>query len=207
MSGTVQRLVHVTLVIAALAGCHRGPAQIRIPSVNASSAASAALALADKDGDGAISKDESVATPSLKYAFDKYDADKNGRIDASEIESRIESWTAHGAMVMPTGFYVKMDGRPLANAKVVLEPEPFMGGVLPPGEGVVDSTGACGPTVPKELLSKAIPAGMFCGLYQIKITSSEKTIPAKYNERTELGFEVAPDYSLFSKPTIELSSR
>jgi hypothetical protein len=71
----------------------------------------------------------------------------------------------------------------------------------------VDSSGACGPTVARELLSKAIPAGMFCGLYRMKITHPEKQIPAKYNEKTELGFEVAPDFPKFNKPIIELSSR
>lgn len=193
--------------IAIWVGCNSGPTKISIPIVDASAAASGAIKLADKDGDGAISKAEAVATPSLNMEFDKYDANKDGKIDAGEIESRIASWTVKRAKVVPISFYVKLDGRALEGAQVVMEPEPFMGGVLATAESQVSGSGACGPTVLPELLSKEIPVGMFCGLYRLKITHPDKQIPAKYNEQTELGMEVAPDYDFFNRKTFELSSK
>ncbi|RIK81814.1 MAG: hypothetical protein DCC67_07880 [Planctomycetota bacterium] len=196
-----------TAALVAAAGCSTEPSKIDIPVIDASAAASDAVSLADKNGDAGISKDEAQVAPSLNAEFDKYDADKDGKLVADEIKARIDSWTAQGAKVVPISFYVKMDGRPLAGAKVVLEPEPFMGDVLASAESMVSASGACGPTVPKELLSKEITVGMFCGLYRMNITHPEKSIPAKYNEQTELGLEVAPDYDFFNRKTFELSSK
>ncbi|MCC6491561.1 MAG: hypothetical protein IT424_00905 [Pirellulales bacterium] len=195
------------MAFAAITGCNSGPPKIDIPVIDPAQAASGAMELADKNGDAAISKDEALAAPSLYNEFDTYDANKDSKLDASEIESRIASWTAHGAKVVPISFYVTMDGRPLQGAKVVFEPEPFMGGVLAAGESGVSASGACGPTVPQELLNKQIKVGMFCGLYRMKITHPEKQIPARYNEQTELGMEIAPDYDFFNRKTFQLSSR
>ncbi len=194
-------------VFAVSVGCHSGPTRISIPGVDAAAASAGALELADKDGNGAISKAEAVVAPSLLAEFDKYDANKDGSIDATEIESRIVSWTAWGAKVVPISFYVKMDGRPLEGAKVVLEPEPFMGAVLSRAESMVSGSGACGPSVPQELLSKEMPVGIFCGLYRMKVTHPDKQIPTRYNEQTELGIEIAPDYDFFHRKTFELSSK
>lgn len=188
-------------------GCNSGPEQIDIPVLNASTAASAAVAEADKDGDAEISRDEAVAVPSLLAAFDKYDTNNDDRLSTDEIEARIASWTANGPKVVPISFYVKLNGRPLSGAKVVLEPEPFCGDVLPAAESMVSDAGACGPTVPREYLSKQIPVGVFCGLYRIKITHPDKSLPARFNERTELGIEVAPDYDFFNRKTFDLKSK
>ncbi|HMO84909.1 MAG TPA: hypothetical protein PKC18_08330 [Lacipirellulaceae bacterium] len=193
--------------LALLSGCGSGPAKINIPVVNASGAALAAIELADRDSDGAISKEEAKTVPSLHVEFDKYDGNGDGKLDAAEIESRIQSWTARGAKVVPISFYVRMDGQPLVGARVVLEPEPFMGGVLASAESMVSGGGACGPSVPRELLTKEVPIGVFCGLYRMKVTHPQKAIPAKYNEQTELGIEIAPDYDFFNRKTFELSSR
>src|SRR5690606_31049740 len=123
-----------------------------------------------------------------------------------EIESRIATWSARGAKVVPISFYVKLDGRPLQGAEVVLEPEPFMGDVLANAVSKVSGSGACGPTVPKELLTKEVPVGIFCGLCRMKITHPDKQIPAKYNDQAELGIEIAPDYDFFNRKTFELTS-
>jgi hypothetical protein len=201
-----QRILAITF-FAGIVGCNSGPTKIDIPSVDSQTAAAGALELADKNADGSIAKDEAGAVPSLNAEFAKYDSNKDGKIDQSEIESRINAWTAQGAKIVPVSFYVTMDGRPLEGAKVVLEPEPFMGDVLAKAESGVTASGACGPTVPQELLSKEVPVGMFCGLYRIKVTHPDRQIPAKYNEQTELGIEVAPDYDFFNRKTFALSSK
>jgi hypothetical protein len=190
-----------------VAGCSSGPKMIAIPVVDPSATASGAIELADKDGDQQISKEEAIATPSLLSAFDKYDGNKDGKIDSLEIETRIESWTERGAKVIPVAFGVKLDGQPLADAQVVLEPEPFTGGVLSPAEGITNAGGVCGPTVSRELLTKEVPVGVFYGLYRVKVTHPSKAIPAKYDEKTELGTEVAADYDFYSRKTFELSSK
>ncbi|BBO33708.1 hypothetical protein [Lacipirellula parvula] len=194
-------------LFALCVGCHSGPAKISFPTVDASAAAAGAMQAADKNGDAGISKEEAVAVPSLVAEFGKYDANGDGKIDAAEIESRIATWSARGPKVVPINFDVTLDGRALEGAEVVLEPEAFMGDVLPKGVSQVGASGACGPTVPKEMLSKDIPFGMFCGLYRVKITHPSKKVPAKYNEQTELGIEVAPDYDFFNRKTIALHSK
>lgn len=195
------------LIVVAAAGCSSGPTKVSVPIVDESSAASGALELCDKDGDGAISKDESAAAPSLKAEFASFDANKDDKLDRIELENRIASWTTGGiARVIPMSFYVKLDGRPLADAKVVLEPEPFMGGVLPPAESMTSGSGSCGPTVARELLSKEIPVGMFSGLYRVKVTHPQKSIPAKYNDQTELGIEVSPNYDFYNRRSFDLKS-
>ncbi|WP_428303627.1 hypothetical protein [Lacipirellula sp.] len=195
-----------TSAFALCLGCQAGPTQISIPTVNPGTAAAGAIELADKDGDEAISKEEAVATPSLLAVFEKYDANTDGRIDAAEIEGQIASWYAKAPMVFPVRCLVKMDGRPLMGAKVVFEPEPFLGVDL--GEGVSDvgAAGDCGPSLLPERLGK-IPYGMFCGLYRAKITHPSRQIPAKYNEHTELGFEVSPSLNPNDPPVLSLSSK
>jgi hypothetical protein len=207
MSWKAIRLTFSAIGCVIVLGCSSGPATISIPIVDSSAAASAAIELADKNSDQKISKEEAIATPSLLAAFDKYDGNKDGNIDSLEIESRIASWTERGAKVIPVALGVKLDGQPLADAKVVLEPEPFTGGVLAPAEGMTSSGGVCGPTVSRELLTKEVPVGVFYGLYRVKVTHPSKTIPAKYNENTELGMEVAADYDFYSRKTLELSSK
>ena len=201
------RFVKWACPLALCIGCHSGPAKITFPTVDASAAAAGAIQEADKNGDAAISKEEAAAVPSLAAEFGKYDTNGDGKIDAAETESRIATWTARGPKVVPINFYVKLDGRSFEGAEVVLEPEAFMGDVLAKGVSKVSASGACGPTVPTELLSKEIPFGMFCGLYRMKVTHPDKKIPAKYNEQTQLGIEVSPDYDFFNRKTIELSSK
>lgn len=194
-------------LLALSLGCQSGPAKISFPTVDASAAATGAVQSADKNGDAGISKEEAAAFPSLATEFAKYDANSDGKIDAAEIEARIASWSARGPKVVPINFDVSLDGRPLEGAEVVLEPEAFMGDVLAKGVSKVGASGACGPTVPHEMLTKDIPFGMFCGLYRMKVTHPEKKVPAKYNEQTQLGIEVAPDYDFFNRKTIALSSK
>jgi hypothetical protein len=193
--------------MGAIAGCSSGPQEISIPIVDSSDAASAAIEQGDKDGDGQISKAEAVATPSLLDAFDTYDANKDGKLDEMEIETRIASWPARGPGIVSIAFDVKLDGQPLTDAKVILEPELFTGDVLPPAEAVTANGGVCGPTVSPDLLSKEVPVGLFCGLYRIKVTHPTKTIPARYNENTEIGIEIAPDFDVYNRKTYQLSTR
>jgi hypothetical protein len=207
MSWKAYCLTFATVGLTGVVGCSSGPSKVSIPDVDATAAASGAIDLADNDGDGQISKIEAIAAPSLHSEFDKYDANKDGKIDAGEIETRIAAWTAKGAKVVPISFYVKLDGQPLTDATVVLEPEPFMGGVLAPAESMTSGGGACGPTVSRDLLSKEIPVGVFSGLYRMKVTHPNKTIPAKYNVTTGIGMEIAPDYDFYNRKTFELLSK
>lgn len=195
-----------TSVFALSLGCKSGPAQISIPTVDPGTAAAGAIELADKNGDGAISKEEAIATPSLLAVFDKYDANTDGRLDAAEIEGQIAAWYAKAAMVIPMRVTVRMDGRPLSGAHVVLETEPFVGVDLGEVSSEVGPTGDCGFTLPAERLGK-IPYGLFCGLYRVKITHPSRQIPAKYNEQTELGLEVSPSFNPNSPPVLSLSSK
>src|SRR5688500_9351038 len=100
----------LTLTIAAL-GCSSGPSRIQPPSIDADDAASQAMELYDKDGDGAIAAAELDAAPGLKAAMATLDTSKDGSVQEEEITARIESWQASGVGIVSLNCTVTMDGR------------------------------------------------------------------------------------------------
>ena len=58
-----------SFLLAAATSCNRGPAPVRQPYINASSAGKLAIEQYDKNGDGLISGDELEGAPALKAAL------------------------------------------------------------------------------------------------------------------------------------------
>lgn len=192
---------------AVLSGCNRGPSRIVAPSIDASGVAAAAMAQCEKDGDGALTKEELAACPAILSSLTKYDANHDGQVTAEEIETRVESWSSSGVGITAQTFFVRLDGRPLAGARVELIPEPFFDDVLFPAESGVGTSGMCSPGMAQENLPEGVPTGIYCGLYRVKVTHPEKAIAARYNERSELGIEVCPDYDIYNPLKFELTSK
>jgi hypothetical protein len=183
--------------LAGAAGCNSGPSRVEPPSIDAGNAASEAMEMYDKDDDGKIAGPELDAAVGLKAAMATLDANKDGAVQEDEIVKRIESWQASTVGIVTLSFRVTMDGKALQGAKVVFEPEPFLGDDIQAAEGYCSPMGSTTVSIPKEKRPAAdTPAGVQLGFYRVRITKEEggkETIPAKYNSQTTLGKEVAPD--------------
>jgi len=184
-------------LLTALAGCSSGPGRVTAPSISASGAASEAMSLYDKDGDGFIAAAELDAVPGIKAAMETVDADKDGKVSESEISDRIAAWqnTGIGVMAIKAGF--TLNGSPLTNAMVTLEPESFLGDDIQAGVGEIDSSGTALISIPKDRRpAKDTPPGVQLGFYRVKVSkmaNGQETVPAKYNAETTLGQQVSPD--------------
>jgi hypothetical protein len=205
-----------TLTFAALLtalGCNAGPSRVTPPSIDEDEAASQAMELYDKDGDGSIAAAELDAAPSLKASMATLDKNKDGSVQEDEIVARIEAWQSSGVGITLATTRVTMDGRPLVGATVTYEPEPFLGDALKTATGVTSDLGATEVIIPKEDRPGADwPPGIQYGLFKVRISkksNGSETIPAKYNTETILGQQISNDDPAVSSQNIkfELTSK
>jgi hypothetical protein len=199
-------------LLAAL-GCSSGPSAVVPPDIDAGDAASQAMELYDKDGDGSIAGSELDAVPVFKSSMKNLDTSGDGGVQEEEIAARIESWQASGVGIIALAWSVTLDGRPVEGAKIIFEPEPFLGEEIKAGEGETSPLGMSTVSIPKANRPAAdSPPGLQLGFYKIRISKQaggKETIPARYNSETTLGQEVAPDDPAIAgqKLRIELSSK
>ena len=179
-----------TIVAALSVGCSGRPARVDQPVYNPQAGADAVAAY-DTDGDGAIGGDELDRVPGLRASLGQVDTDGDGRLTAAEIDTRVQEWQRTRIAEMPVRCEVMLDGQPLPGAQVVLEPEPFLGPNVHPARGATAPSGVGGVTLADEHLSDPKYAGVACGWYKIRVTSSDRDIPPRYNTETTLGCEVA----------------
>jgi hypothetical protein len=201
----------VTL-LAAL-GCSSGPSAVEPPDIDAGDAASQAMELYDKDGDGAIAGSELDAVPAFKASMKNLDKSGDGSVQEDEIAARIESWQNSGDGIVALAWSVTLDGRPVEGAKITFEPEPFLGDQIKAAEGETSPVGMSTVSIPKaNRPAPDSPPGVQLGFYKIRVSKQaggKETIPARYNTETTLGQEVAPDDPAIAgqKLRIELSSK
>jgi len=187
----------LAVAAAGQAGCRRGPAAVKQPKIDAAAAGRAAISRYDTDGNGAISGAELDASPPLKAALPRLDTDKDGGVTADEVSARVEAWKAMLTGLASFRCHVTLDGKPLAGARVVLEPEQFLGDNVKPASGETNQFGDVSPSVaPEDLPDPSLPGGVHFGLYRVRITKpagGRESLPARYNAETILGREVAYD--------------
>ena len=152
------------------------------------------MALYDKDGDQKLSESELQASPGLLMSINTYDTDGDQVISQEEITTRLQKFVEYGVALLRLSASVTLDGRPLGGATIRLVPEPYLGDELKAAIGTTRSKGSASMAVPDEDLpenQKGI-RGIHAGTYRVEITHPEKTIPAKYNTETTLGYEATP---------------
>ncbi len=189
----VRKIAGLILVVGVLvaAGCSRGLTRLRLPSINASSAAAKAMEMYDADKNGAISGAELDKCPGLKAALNQFDSSGKGAITAAMITARIKQWQEKKIARMQLDCTVLRDGKPLAGAEVKFVPETFLGDDVKTASGKTDNRGRARISIPTA--SRADPPGVALGLYRVEITKAGDNIPAQYNTETTLGQEVALD--------------
>jgi hypothetical protein len=195
--------------LLAAAGCS-GRGSVKPVDVDSGDASARAIELYDSSHDGALDDAELAQAPALLKYKALYDADKNGKIEEAEIAQRLDLWQEQGLGFRQLNAVVTLDGRPLAGALVEFEPEPYLAPAVKPARGETGPDGIASISVdaadrPTALAHLPVD-GLTGGTFKVHVTHPTKTLPERYQAKTELGEEVAFD-TVRERATIELSSR
>jgi hypothetical protein len=186
-------------------GCSGRPSAISPPDIDPEDVASAAVRQYDKNSDAAIDGNELESAPSLRFSLKRIDTNGDKRIVPEEIAQFAQKhWIDSPVGIVRVQCVVNLKGRPLDGATVTLEPEPFMQGAVNPASGVTRG-GTAALDVSDEHRPHPNAHGAQTGLYRVrvsKIVNGKETIPAKYNEQTVLGCEVAKRASYMPGPVV-----
>gem|GEM_PF-4882759 len=168
-------------------------------------AAAEAIALYDKNANGTLQSSEIDASSVLKASMDKYDTDKNGTLTESEIQKRVQYYVDRLGNLTMLYAMVTFDGMPLEGANVTLVSEPWLGRPT-----VTNQTNDKGEVVFR--MNLAEEAGVFAGLYRIEVSKKDSSgtemVPDKYNTKSTLGQEAAPDRRELESPVrLDLRSK
>jgi hypothetical protein len=190
-------LIVISLTSLTFAACSSGPARVNQPYISASGAGDAAMDQYDTDGDGVVAGDELENAPGLKAALLRLDTDGDKAVSADEVAERVNAWKEMHTGLASVRCHITLEGQPLAGAKVVFEPESFLGSEIKTAVGTTNQFGDAAPTIPpEERPAPNLPGGAHFGLYKVRISKSvngRETLPARYNTETILGQEVSYD--------------
>jgi hypothetical protein len=173
-------------LLVALVGCggERGP----VPPAVAPATAEQAMAEFDANKDGALDAKELEACPglaALAAALGKSSAD---RLTADELGRQIDALRDVGFARTRASCRVMFEGRPLAGAAVRYIPERFLGPAFRPATGTTDAAGYAW------LVTDGEADGITPGLYRVEVSKPDaqgrETIPVRYNARTTLGGQI-----------------
>jgi hypothetical protein len=201
-------LAAAAAAVLSLAGCRGAtPAAVQPPDVDPASAAAYAMEHYDANGDGAIDSDEIKQCPPLAAVAASYDADRDEKLSAEEIASRLTRLFDSGVALTNVDCTVTFAGQPLVGATVTFRPVAMLGDEFPSATGTTDEFGVARPAVDSQGLPDNLKdvAAMHPGLYRVEITHPETTIPARYNTKTELGFEMDPSARGGTSPRFALT--
>jgi hypothetical protein len=185
------RLFGVVSSLAMLLGCSGGPSRLHPPAVN-SDVGEAAIQKYDANKDGKLAADELANSPGLRIAIGRIDVNNDRLLSAEEINSRITKWRESRLALTAMNARVKLDGAALQNATVTLVPDEILGPAIKAASGITDTDGFASVIIS----SNPDENGVHLGFYRIQVSkkaNDKETIPARYNEKSELGVEVSPD--------------
>lgn len=188
---TWRDLFACSFALLIVAGCSGRPARIPAPTVDPESAVNRALELYDKNGDGRLDKDELALCPGVRDMLSLYDQDGDGIVDRAEFVGRLSDLLKSRIGLTQLRARVTFQGKPLSGAKVVLEPEPYLGEEVLAAEGTTDAYGAAQLGIPQQNLPESVRNMrlVHCGTFKVRITHPSIKIPGKYNTQTTLGYE------------------
>lgn len=179
----------VLLSLTALVlGCG-GATVPEIPKIDAASSAKAAMDEYDLNKDGFIDQAELKSAPSLKEAEKVIDSNSDGKLSREEIEQRLNKYFAQNMALMSFSCSVTIDGAKKTGIEVEMVPEKFMLGAIKVAKGKTDANGMVRFKQEDQEFEGVAP-----GFYKIKlIKDGSLSLPARFNENTALGKEIALD--------------
>ena len=185
--------IFVLAFVVSCWGCGtKGPGR---PGFDPEASAQQALATYDANSDQSIDEEEVKKSPGLTAAFKSIDTDSDGKLTAEEISTRVNYYKSAPSIVISGSTRVTYKGRPLPDARVVFEPEPFLGSDFVSCEGTTDFNGIAS-------VQGADPnyPGLYLGFYTVRITKAKQNgdemLPAKYNTESILGYEATDDQNI-----------
>lgn len=186
------------------AGCSREPSRVTAPNIDPDTAAAAALELYDSNHDGSLSKAELAKNPAVLLSFAAYDLNGDGAIGGDEFVARLSELYGKRIGLTEVSSKVTYQGRPLKDAVVVFEPEPYLGEEIPEARGTTDANGTASMTIAAEFLPENLRQRnrslTKVGTYKVRITHPNMSLPDKYNTQTTLGYEtqIGSPFATFS---------
>lgn len=152
------------------------------------------MELYDTNHDGKLSTEEMAKCPGVLISIKRYDANNDKSIDVEEFKQHLADLLRHGTGATQLGVGITYNGSPLADAKVVLEPEPYLGTDIQSAEGVTTNSGLAQVGIPADKAPAALKGMKLIqyGTFKVRITHPKISLPAKYNTETTLGYETIP---------------
>jgi hypothetical protein len=193
----------ISLALAVLiAGCSGGPKRVKPPKIDIDAAATQAFELYDTDHDGKLSEKELAECPGVQITIAGYDTNSDKHIDADEFNARLKSLLGSGSGATQLAANVSFQGKPLAGATVIFEPEPYLGSDIQIAQGITSNAGMAEVGIPADKAPAALKNFKLIqyGTYKVRITHPSIAIPAKYNTETTLGYETIPGQPTVSFP-------
>jgi hypothetical protein len=186
----INRSIVAFILALVVGGCSSGPQRVKAPKINVNAAARQAIELYDTNHDGKLSVEELAKCPGILISIDAYDANHDKFVDEQEIQNRL-SHLLNGTGGTQLGCNVSYQGKPLAGAKVVFEPEAYLGTDIQSAEGETNNYGVAQLGIPSDKVPAALKNAKIVqyGTFKVRITHPTIKIPAKYNTETTLGYE------------------
>ena len=144
------------MMVVLVGGCSGGPQRVKPPRIDTSAAATQAMELYDTNHDGKLSQEELAKCPGVLISMDGYDTNHDKLVDEEEFRDHLVHLLKNGTGATQLACNVSYQGRPLAGAKVVLEPEPYLGNEIQAAEGVTSSYGAADVGMPADKAPDAL---------------------------------------------------
>ena len=177
-----------------IGGCSGGPDRVKPPKIDPNSAAAQAMELYDTDHDGKLSEKELAKCPGVLATLAGYDINHDKSIDVEELQSHLANLLSGNVGATQLSCTIIFAGQPLPGAKVLFEPESYLGSEIQPAEGVTSNAGIAEIGMPPEKAPEALKRFKLIqyGTYKVRVTHPTAKIPAKYNSETTLGYETIP---------------
>jgi hypothetical protein len=188
------KVVFIASLIVLVGGCSSGPERVKPPRIDVKSAANQAMEMYDANHDGKLDTQELAKCPGVLISLERYDPNHDKTIDLDEFVQHLTDLLRDRSGATQLGVGVTYQGSPLADAKVVFEPEPYLGSEIQTAEGVTTSYGQAEVGMPADKAPAALKSMKLIqyGTFKVRITHPKIKLPAKYNSETTLGYETIP---------------